>query len=85
MSYAGGVVAGISDRDQLLAIYAFLRKALLAIPEQQPFRGPAQFEDGALCYANVAQGELDDFHGEERITRAGQNVYRLRYNGGLIR
>jgi hypothetical protein len=85
MSYAGGVAAGITDRDQLLAIYAFLRKALLAIPEQLPFRGPARLDDGALCYANDAQGDLGEFHGEESIARDGVKVYALRYSGGLIR
>jgi hypothetical protein len=85
MSYAGGVAPGITERDELLAIYATLRKALLQIPDSQPFRGPPQFERGEFRYANVAEGEIDDFHGEERILRAGRNVYRLRYGGGLIR
>jgi hypothetical protein len=85
MSYAGGVAAGITDRDQLLAIYAFLRKALLAIPEQLPFRGPTQFGEGAFRYANISQGEIGEFHGEESIARDGVKVYTLRYSGGLIR
>src|SRR5882757_5913039 len=35
MSYAGGVSAGITDRAEFLAIYAFLRKALLAIGDDR--------------------------------------------------
>jgi hypothetical protein len=85
MSYAGGVAADITDRREFSAIYAFLRKALLAIPEHSPFRGPPQYDDGALSYANIAQGDLGEFLGEEWITRDGVKVYGLRYGGGLIR
>ena len=85
MSYAGGVSSGITDRDEFLAIYAFLRKALLAIREDGPFRGPAQLEDGNFRYVNISQGDVAEFHGEEQVFRAGMKVYGLRYNGGLIR
>ena len=85
MSYAGGVAAGITDRDELLAIYAFLRTALLAIPLHRPFRGPPRFEGGGFRYANDSQGDVTEFHGEERIERDGMDVFRLRYSGGLIR
>src|SRR3977135_1028391 len=40
MSYAGGVSSDITDRDKFLGVYAFLRKALLCIGEDRPFRGP---------------------------------------------
>ena len=85
MSYAGGVAPDITDREEFLAIYAFLRKALLAIGEDFPFRGPAQFEDGSFRYANTWQGGSAEFHGEEQIYRAGIGVYRLHYAGGIIR
>ncbi len=85
MSYAGGVSSGVRDRDEFLAIYAFLRKALLAIREDAPFRGPEKLEDGNFRYANAWQGDIAEFHGEEQVFRAGEKVYGLRYHGGLIR
>jgi hypothetical protein len=85
MSYAGGVSAEIIDRDELLAIYAFLRQALLAVSPDRPFRGPPSFESGGFRYANASHGDPTAFHGEERIDRDGTNVFQLRYNGGLIR
>ena len=85
MSYAGGVSPGIGDRQEWLAIYALLRKALLAVEDERPFRGPAQFAEGDLRYINEAQGDIAEFHGEEEIHRAGAKVYGLSYQGGLIR
>ena len=85
MSYAGGVLPGSGDRNELLAIYAFLRKALLAVSEERPFRGPAQFSSDGLRYINTLQGDIADFHGEEQILRGASKLYGLRYQGGLIR
>jgi hypothetical protein len=85
MSYGGGVSSDITDRDKLLAVYAFLRKALLCIGEDRPFRGPPQFERGSYCYVNTSEGALSEFHGTERIYLEGMPVYGLRYSGGIIR
>jgi len=85
MSYAGGVASTVVDRNEFLAIYAFLRQALLAIREDRPFRGPPQFENASLCYVNAASGDVAEFHGEEQIHRGGVKVYGLRYSGGLLR
>jgi hypothetical protein len=85
MSYAGGVSSGVTDREEVRAIYAFLRKALSAVRDDCPFRGPSQFDDGNFRYLNASQGELAEFHGEEQITRAGMKVYGLHYQGGIVR
>ena len=85
MSYAGGASPGITDRGELLAVYAFLRKALLVVTEQRPFRGPAQLDDDGLRYINTSEGDLAEFYGEEQIFRAQSKLYGLRYQGGLIR
>jgi hypothetical protein len=85
MSYAGGVSPEIADRDKLLGVYAFLRKALLGIGEDRPFRGPSHFEQGNYRYVNTSEGELSEFHGTERICLDGMPVYGLRYSGGIIR
>jgi hypothetical protein len=85
MSYAGGTFPTVTDRAEVLATYAFLRKALLAVDPTRPFRGPAEFEEGGFRYVNTVHGDVAAFHGEEQILRAGSTVYALRYQGGLIR
>jgi hypothetical protein len=85
MSYAGGVSPEITDRDKFLAVYAFLRKALLRIGEDRPFRGPSDFELAGYRYVNTPEGGLSEFHGTERIDLDGMPVYGLRYGGGIIR
>jgi hypothetical protein len=85
MSYAGGVSSDIGDPGRFLAIYAFLRQALLAIAEDRPFRGPLRFEQGDFRYENISEGDISCFHGTERIYQAGMQVYGLRYSGGAIR
>ena len=86
MSYSGGVRAEIGDRDTFLAIYKFLRQALLAVSVEQPYRGPRLFEKAGMVYRNEAEGALDRFHGIETISRHdGTPLYELRYSGGRLR
>jgi hypothetical protein len=86
MSYSGGARGEITDRDTFLAIYKFLRQALLAISVEEPYRGPRLFELARMVYRNEVEGGLDRFHGVETIARQnGAPLYELRYSGGLLR
>ena len=86
MSYSGGVGGDITDRDNFLAIYKFLRQALLGVRAEEPFRGPRLFEQEGVVYRNEVEGGLDRFHGIETISQPdGAPLYALRYNGGLLR
>src|ERR1700710_566380 len=85
MSYAGGVSPDIADRDKFLGVYEFLRKALLHVGEDRPFRGPSHFAQGGYRYVNTSEGELSECHGAERIYLDGIPVYGLRYSGGILR
>ncbi|UQR60375.1 DUF5680 domain-containing protein [Bradyrhizobium sp. C-145] len=86
MSYSGGARAEIRDRDTFLAIYKFLRQALLAVNADEPYRGPRRFEQSGMVYRNEVEGALDRFHGAETIARDdGAPLYELRYGGGLLR
>jgi hypothetical protein len=86
MSYSGGVHAEITDRDTFLAIYKFLRQALLGVCVEQPYRGPGLFEQAGMVYRNEVEGALDRFHGVETIARHDcAPLYELRYSGGLLR
>ncbi|MBR0858862.1 DUF5680 domain-containing protein [Bradyrhizobium liaoningense] len=86
MSYSGGAHAEITDRDTLLAIYKFLRQALLGVCVEAPYRGPRLFEQAGMVYRNEVEGTLDCFHGGETIMRHdGAPLYELHYSGGLLR
>jgi hypothetical protein len=86
MSYSGGARAEITERDTFLAIYKFLRQALLGVHVGEPYRGPRLFEQADLVYRNEFEGALDRFHGVETISRQnGAELYELRYSGGLLR
>ena len=86
MSYSGGVREGINDRATFLAVYKFLREALLTVSVVEPYRGPRLFEHASMVYRNEVEGGLDRFHGVETISRHdGQPLYELRYCGGMLR
>jgi len=85
MSYAGGISSAITDREKIRAIYAFLRKALLRVDEERPFRGPSHFEEGSHRYTDSSEGDISEFHGVEQVYLEGARVYRLDYCGGIIR
>ena len=62
----------------------FLKAALRAAPEQQPFRGPARYEDGDNCYECALQGTLEWFQGYEEIRWQGERVYECFFHGGKM-
>jgi Domain of unknown function (DUF5680) len=84
MCYSGGANPVIGDRDTLLVIYKFLRRALLAGRIDMPYRGPASFEVDDMSYRNNVDGTLARFHGVEEISQRGETLYELRYSGGLL-
>ncbi len=82
MNYYG---AAIPDHPDAKAIYACLREAMRLITPEYPFRGPEQLTQGALRYVNDQIGDLDGFHGVERIFEHDKPVYTLYYHGGTMR
>lgn len=82
MVYYGKVDEAVSD---VKALYKILQGALSLIPEDKPFRGPKEFSQDGLKYANVFEGEIDNFSGEETITSEdGNEIYKAKYAGGLV-
>ncbi len=61
-----------------------LRKALSAMPDEMPTRGPKILEDGGFVYKNNWQGDIEKFSGEEVIIKNGKRIYRTKYMGGLV-
>jgi len=81
MVYYGEVVDRSAD---VKPIYTVLRQALAAVPDEAPYRGPAELIVGELVYQNKWTGQLTSFSGQEKIIHSGVIVYRATYSGGLI-
>ena len=65
-------------------IYEFLKKAMLQVVEERPFRGPENFKEGGFEYVDKSHGDINMFHGVEKIFYKGKEVYQLYYHGGHI-
>jgi len=85
MCYSGGARPEVTNRDALLALYKFLRQALLACDVSAPYRGPATLAEERMTYRNDVNGTIANFHGVEQISQDGAVLYELRYGGGLLR
>lgn len=81
MVYYGGIVDTSTDASE---VYRFLKGALLQFPHEMPLRGPEHMEDGEWKYTNTVTGLFDRFVGEEVIHYQGAEVYRTKYQGGLV-
>ena len=64
--------------------YEFLRKAMLLVREERPFRGPSEFIEQDFRYTDESEGNVARFKGTERIFFRGREVYRLHYHGGAL-
>ena len=84
MSYAGNIPEEVSGQD-MDGLVKLLHKALMNVPENLPYRGPLQIDDGAFRYGNHAGGSFTSFFGDENIQREGRVLYTLHYEGGLLR
>lgn len=86
MLYYGGILPEFKDDSVLIRkTYSFLKKALLLGDAGCPFRGPETFNYGEFAYFNnTIKGDLSDFKGREEIWVKENNVYVLRFIGGLI-
>lgn len=85
MSYAGGMLPpGGRKRAETASVYRFLRKSLLTVSVDAPFRGPRRLVEHNLSYRNRWTGSIGGFSGLEEISQGEQTVYRLRYAGGRV-
>ena len=85
MSYSGGMKSEYHN-DTIFAekVFEFLKKALLRVTEDIPFRGPINFKEGDFEYANKVEGDISNFKGREIIFFKGKEVFSQDYIGGLI-
>jgi len=76
----------LDDKISEIDIYDFLRKALMQeYDDAIPVRGPSSFSENEKEYSFTADGDLDNFSGEEEILFDGKVVYRCLIHGGMIK
>jgi hypothetical protein len=63
----------------------FLQRAQLARYRDRRLLGPYHFEERGLQYKDHTEGSLDLFQGETIVTQHAQPIFRMPYNGGLVR
>ncbi len=84
MNYRGETLRlGMSEA----AMDAVLRPALSMVGEDKdiiPVRGPKYLEKDGFIYEFNAEGNLESFHGEEKLTKDGELIYKLVCDGGII-
>lgn len=81
MVYYGKVADEINDFGE---VYEFLKKVLLKMPADYPFRGPKEFIERNWKYINEWNGEVEEFSGEEKIYLNEKLVFWTKYLGGLV-
>ena len=78
MNYCGRVTGEGFDIE-------FLKRAMLLVPEDAPFRGPAFYQEECMSYTCHADGNPDWFQGYEEVRLGDQRVYECVYHGGDVR
>lgn len=63
---------------------SFLKNALMRVPPEEPYRGPAEYTEGNFLYQCAVSGDPGWFKGEEVIFHEGKPVYRLDFHGGEV-
>ena len=85
MSYSGGMKSEYhKDTSFAEKVFEFLKKALMMVTEDIPFRGPKNFKEGDFEYVNKVEGDITNFRGHEVILLKGKEVFSQDYIGGLI-
>jgi hypothetical protein len=85
MAYNGGMTPEYHGRLKFSKeVNVFLKKALLKVESEKPFRGPTWFVEGDFEYLNHSEGDISNFKGTERIMHCGKEVFKQDYIGGLI-
>lgn len=85
MAYAGGMTFdkhGDTKLDKLT--FEFLKKALIAMDPEIPFRGPEHFAEEDFCYHSEIDGDIEDFAGNEYIEYKGEVIFSQNFIGGLV-
>lgn len=63
----------------------FLRKAMLTVTKENPYRGQPIFKDGDYTYICEVNGDFEHFNGTEKIYFEKKIVFECIFNGGIIK
>tara|TARA_Y100000310_G_scaffold338346_2_gene427733 strand:- start:425 stop:961 length:537 start_codon:yes stop_codon:yes gene_type:complete len=88
MSYFG-MGQNLRFYDSAKPTFDFLKKALLEVTPDMPYRGPARFTEEDLTYTfRLLRGDLEDFTWAEEIVKRGSEFPELQFSqegaGGII-
>ncbi len=64
---------------------SFLKKSLLIIPNEAPYRGPREFHENEYSYFCEWEGPIETFKGYEYILLNNSKIYELNFHGGIVR
>jgi len=81
MNYIG---RPLSEDVPVELLWKFLTEALLLVPEEYPYRGPSQYDNGDFSYKCTVDGDFHWLSGREEIYFKGDKVYELVFHGGSI-
>lgn len=84
MSYQGKAKEGLTE-EFVEEIYSFLKKALMNVNEEKPFRGPDNFSEGDFEYSFSMEGDYSYFIGKEIVKYKGEEVFFQDVMGSLIK
>ena len=74
----------LNNKENVDTIYNFLKKALMEITENTPYRGKSFYSDGDFSYKNKLNETDNSFYGTEFIYFRDTCVYKAYYRGGLV-
>jgi len=63
----------------------FHKEALMLVPEDMPYRGPAFYEKGDYTFKCSVEGDFNWFIGYEEVLYKGNQVYECNFHGGAIK
>lgn len=64
---------------------SFLKKALLTVNTELPYRGQRKFQDGDYVYICEVYGEFEYFSGKEIMYFQDEKVYECSFSGGIVK
>jgi hypothetical protein len=82
MAYAGKMHENHYDKAE--KAYTFLKKSLLKVPVDYPYRGPKSFKEGDFTYEFEFKGSIKQFRGREKIYLDGEEIFYQDVVGGLV-
>ena len=63
----------------------FLKAAMMRVPSEAPYRGPAEYQEGEYVFHCSWLGSLEQFEGQEEVSLRGSAIYHLFFHGGEVR